>query len=428
MRLPVTVLSGFLGAGKTTMLNHVLRNRDGMRVAVIVNDMSEINVDAELVQNGDANLSRTEERLVEMSNGCICCTLREDLLIEVKRLALEGKFDYLLIESTGIYEPLPVAETFTFADEQGNKLSELAELDTLVTVVDASHFLELYFSTQSLQELALVSDENDRRRLVDLLVEQVEFANVIVINKTDTVAEAQIACLEGILHRLNPEAQLVRSSFGCVPLSRILGTKLFDFEKAAQAPGWLKELRGERTSEKDEYGLSSFFYRARRPFEPQRLADMFGRPFPGVLRAKGTFWLASHPERAWNWSLAGLSFKVDPGKLWMAAFAEDEGGAAFDLFRQTARDWHPEFGDRKQEIVFIGIDPEKDELTKALDDCLLTDEELGEWRYNSRSFDEPLFSSICPRVEMAASQQRLSAAAAAFISFAEEELLTKELN
>ncbi len=425
MLLPVTVLSGFLGTGKTTLLNHILRNREGIRVAVIVNDMSEVNIDAELVRDGGAELLRTEERLVEMSNGCICCTLREDLLVEVKRLAQEGKFDYLLIESTGISEPLPVAETFTFKDEQGNKLSDISILDTMVTVVDASHFLDLYFSTQSLQELGVASDMKDRRRLVDLLIEQVEFANVIVINKTDTVDEAQVACLEGILRRFNPEAQLVRSSFGRVPPSRILGTKLFDFEKAVQAPGWLKELRGEQTSEKDEYGLSSFVYRSRRPFAPHRLAEMFGRPFPGVLRAKGFFWLASHPERAWNWSLAGLSFKVEPGKIWMAAFAEEEGNA-FELFRQTARDWHPEFGDRKQEIVFIGIDPEKDELIKTLDDCLLTDEELSEWRRNSRTFDDSLFSEICPRMDMSQTQQKISPATTAFIRFSQEELFSEK--
>lgn len=375
--LPVTVLSGFLGSGKTTILNHVLANREGMQVAVIVNDMSEINIDARLVRSGGAALSRTEERLIEMTNGCICCTLREDLLVEVARLAREGRFDYLLIESTGISEPLPVAETFTFADETGVSLADLARLDTMATVVDAFNFPRDLFSTDDLRDRNLAAGEEDERSVVDLLIDQVEFADVLVLNKIDLVTPEEADQLEALLRKLNPDAHIVRTSFGRVPLHAILNTGRFNFERAAQAPGWLKELRGEHTPETEEYGISSFVYRARRPFHPQRFWDLIHDEWPGVLRSKGLIWLATRMEISGLWSQAGSACRVEPGGMWRAALPEDELPDDPDDEAYLAQVWHSQWGDRRQELVLIGQDMDEATLRARLDACLLTDDEMA---------------------------------------------------
>jgi G3E family GTPase len=387
-KLPVTVLSGFLGAGKTTVLNHVLKNREGLRVAVIVNDMSEINIDAQIVREA-GSLSRVDEKLVEMTNGCICCTLREDLLVEVGRLARERRFDYLLIESTGISEPLPVAETFTFEDEEGRSLGDVARLDTMVTVVDAGSFLREYLDSDYLRDRGIALGEEDDRTVVDLLIEQVEFCDVLVVNKVDRVDEGDLARLEAILYQLNPGAEIIHAQFGNVPLDRVLGTGRFDLQKAAESPGWMREMRGEHTPETEEYGISSFIYRERRPFHPERLYEFISEDWEGVLRTKGFFWLASRPDFMGMYSQAGGATRIEPVGHWLAATPKADWPDDPEHVQEVLDDWDPRFGDRRQELVFIGAGMDREALIASLDGCLLTDAELALSGSDWEKFPDP---------------------------------------
>ena len=389
-RLPVTVLSGFLGAGKTTVLSHILNNRENKKVAVIVNDMSEINIDASLVEN-EVSLNHSEEKLVEMSNGCICCTLREDLLIEINKLAEEKKFDYLVIESTGISEPLPVAETFTFEDENGVSLSDAANLDTMVTVVDAVNFIKDYEEAKYLQETGESLGEDDERSVADLLVDQIEFADVILISKTDLVEDKDIDKLKAIIKTLNTQAEIIPIKEGNVEIDKVLNTGLFDFAKAKEAPGWLKEMRGEHIPETEEYGISSFTYTARRPFLPEKFYNFLHstEKYGKLIRSKGFFWLGSRLEYAGQWSQAGGIARYGFAGMFWRSVPKQDWPTDEQTLASIKANWVEPFGDMRQELVFIGQGLDESAIKKSLDECLVSEDDMLKGEEFWTNLDDP---------------------------------------